>query len=136
MDLRLASESDATFPPVLYVHPGTAAQGAPFFERLDPEARTVADPEGTIARGFGLKRGGLRELFGPSVWACGLRATRKGHGIGRPTGDVRMMPGMFLVRDGRILWEHRARHAGDHPDLARLPAMLAAATAPAPPMPG
>ena len=127
MDLRLASESDPAFPPVLFVHPGTAEQGVPFFERLDPEARTVADPQGAIARDFGLRRGGLRELFGPSVWACGLRATRKGHGIGRPTGDVRMMPGMFLVHEGRILWEHRPRHAGDHPDFARLPAVLAAA---------
>ena len=38
-----------------------------------------------------------------------------------------MMPGVFLVQGGRVLWSHQYRHAGDHPDLARIPELLAGA---------
>jgi hypothetical protein len=34
------------------------------------------------------------------------------------------MPGLFLVKDDTILWRHRFRHAGDHPDFARIPNLL------------
>jgi hypothetical protein len=34
------------------------------------------------------------------------------------------MPGLFLVKDDAILWRHRFRHAGDHPDFARIPNLL------------
>jgi hypothetical protein len=58
------------------------------------------------------------------VVACGLRAAAKGHVLGRIVGDPMQMPGMFWVRGGEILWRHDFRHAGDHPDLAALPALL------------
>ncbi len=32
------------------------------------------------------------------------------------TGSPWTMPGAFLVERDRILWQHIARHAGDHPD--------------------
>jgi hypothetical protein len=40
---------------------------------------------------------------------------------GPPDGDVWRMPGIFLVENQRIVWEHAFRHAGDHPDFARIP---------------
>jgi hypothetical protein len=30
------------------------------------------------------------------------------------------MPGVFLVEDGRVVWQHDYRHAGDHPDFAAI----------------
>jgi hypothetical protein len=30
------------------------------------------------------------------------------------------MPGLFLVRGERVLWQHDFKHAGDHPDWARV----------------
>ena len=66
----------------------------------------------------------MKEMFGPEVWACGVRAARKGHFIGAPVGDPWIMPGLFLVQEEHILWQHDYRHAGDHPDFAgvgRLP---------------
>lgn len=63
-------------------------------------------------------------MFGSEVWACGARATLKGHTIGKPVGDPWMMPGLFLVTDtGRILWQHDYSHAGDHPNFADIPAL-------------
>jgi hypothetical protein len=34
------------------------------------------------------------------------------------------MPALFLMRGDMILWRHGFRHAGDHPDFARIPDIL------------
>jgi hypothetical protein len=45
----------------------------------------------------------------------------KGHGIGIPTGDVRQLPGRFILDTGGcIRFSHFARHPGDHPAPAVL----------------
>jgi len=106
---------------VLYVHLGSVDDGDAFFEWADPQARAVADPGARLYKAFGLGRGGVKELFGPAVWACGLRAGRKGHTVGRPVGDPFRMPGFVLVEGGRVVWRHDPRHAGDHPDFRSIP---------------
>jgi hypothetical protein len=93
-----------------------------FFGRFWPEARAVSDLSKRFYTAFGLHKGSVRALFGPSVWASGLRAACKGNGVGRPVGDPWIMPGVFLVSHDTILWQHRARHAGDHPDFANVAA--------------
>ena len=62
----------------------------------------------------------MRELLGPDVWACSVRATAKGHLSGVPVGDPLTMPGLFLVENNAIIWRHRFRHIGDHPSFARI----------------
>ena len=84
----------------------------------------MSDPDGELYRGFGLGLGSVTQLVGPSVVACSLRAAAKGHGIGRPVGDPRQMPGLFQVAGDRVLWRHDFAHAGDHPDFESLPARL------------
>jgi hypothetical protein len=39
-------------------------------------------------------------------------------------GDAWTMPALFLMRGDTILWRHGFRHAGDHPDFARIPDLL------------
>jgi len=114
---------------VLFVYQGTEADGQSFFERYWPGVRAVADMDKVIYRGFGLQRGNLRQLAGPEVFACGLRATAKGHMIGKTIGDPMQMPGLFLVAGAQILWSHDYAHAADHPDWTALPTKLAAFTA-------
>lgn len=106
---------------MLYVHLGGVAPGDAFFDWADPQARAIADPTARLYEAFGLPRGGIKELFGPAVWACGVRATRKGHAVGRPVGDPFRMPGFFLVERGEIVWRHEPKHAGDHPDFGKVP---------------
>lgn len=126
-DLRIASETadgpggERRYPKVVVVHGGTPEQGGDFLGDYWPGISAISDRDRRLADAFGLKRATLAQSFGPSVAACGLRAFRKGHRIGRPVGDVWAMSGVFLLsHEGEVLWEHRARHAGDHPDLARL----------------
>jgi hypothetical protein len=121
-ELRKAAEADPDYPPVLLVHQGTAAEGAAFFATFWPEARAVSDEENVLYPAFGVDRAGFLQIFGPGAAACSLRAAAKGYLPGKTVGDPWLLPGLFLVRGERVLWQHDFAHIGDHPDFARLPA--------------
>ncbi len=115
-------QSDPTYPPILFFYQGSTSDGSAFFEKLWPDARAISDTPLTFYNAFGIERGGMKEMFGGGVWACGIRATLKGQRIGLPVGDPWIMPGAFLVDDtGRVAWQHDFAHAGDHPDWAAIP---------------
>jgi hypothetical protein len=127
-DVRNAATQNTNYPNVVFFFQGTVDQGRDFFANYWKEARAISDTPLVFYRALGVGRGGLREMFGPEVWACGLRAVSKGHFIGLPVGDPFVMPGAFLVSSaGDVLWQHDFRHAGDHPDWQAI--VPAAATA-------
>ncbi len=128
VDLRQVSEANPSYPPVLFVYQGTVEQGHDFFARLWPEAHAIADLPKTFYDGFEVARGGMKEMFGPQVWACGVRSAAKGHFIGMKVGDPWTMPTSFLVDGDTVLWRYEGVHAGDHPDFERIP-QLAGLTA-------
>ncbi|MGB6000702.1 MAG: peroxiredoxin-like family protein, partial [Thermoanaerobaculia bacterium] len=92
-------------------------EGAEILDQYWPGARAVSDPERQFYRAFGLHRGSFNQLLGPRVVWAAAKSAMKGNAPGRAQGDVRTMPGMFLVRDGEIVWQHEFRFSGDHPDL-------------------
>jgi len=95
----------------------------------------ISDPERRLYRAFQLRRGTLKQLFGPEVWVRGFEAFRAGHGIGALEGDGLQMPGAFLIHQGRILRAYRHRAAGDRPDYAALAQCSWPAQAPREPHP-
>lgn len=106
---------------MLFVHQGDPGDAESFFARLWPEARAIEDRALVLYRAFGLGRGSLGELLGPRVLKAGFRAAMKGNFGGKPSGDVRVMPGTFLIVDReRVVLAHRASHAGDHPSESDL----------------
>ena len=116
-DLRRLSGEDPEFPGIIFFHMGTVAEGDAFFESLWPEARAVADPDRTFYDAFGRKSVSVWRLLGPRSWLPALRAMLKGSGIGKPVGDIHVMPGAFLVRGDEVLWQHDYEGGtGDHPD--------------------
>jgi hypothetical protein len=120
-ELRRTREADPAFPRVLFFFQGSPTVGRAFLRRFWPEARAVADPDKGFYGAFGIGRGGLAQLFGPGVWSAARRARKKGISQGPRAGDVWMMPGVFLIRDGHIVWAHEYAHAGDQPDFACIP---------------
>ncbi len=126
--LRHVASTTPSYPPILFFHHGTAEQGAAFFERSWPEARAVSDATKQFYTSFGLSRGTVSQLIGPSALIRGVQAVLKGHGIGRPVGDTLLMPGAFVVHKDRVLWQHEYRHVGDHPDFVRVMAHAGLAT--------
>ena len=107
-------------PRTIFVTMGNTRENQAFFGRLWPEARVVSDPDRELYDAFGLARGSVLQLFGPSVWSAGLRSAMKGNLVGMPVGDPFQMPGMFLVEGRDVLWSHTFAHAGDTPDLRTL----------------
>lgn len=114
---RLAEEGVG----VVLVHMASEEDAAAFFDRYGlGGAERVSDPERVLYRAFGLQRGRFLQLFGPRVAVRGLRAAIDGHRVGRLVGNGFQMPGVFLVRDGRIERAFRHRTAGDRPDYDEL----------------
>jgi hypothetical protein len=60
---------------------------------------------------------GKSELLSVGMAVKGLSAVARGHGIGIPRGDVRQLPGVFIMDTGsRIRFSHFARDPADHPE--------------------
>ena len=56
--------------------------------------------------------------IGLGVLKAGFRAMRKGYVGGQPVGNVKMMPGTFIVdTQGRIAYTFYSNHVGDHPTI-------------------
>lgn len=82
------------------------------------------DPDCLLYDTFGLQMGGFRALFGLKVWWRGFWAWISGHGIGPLEGNGFRMPGVFLLKRGKVLRSFRHLTAADRPDyieLAKLP---------------
>jgi peroxiredoxin len=76
----------------------------------------IHDVDQSLYRAFGLKRGTWRQLAGPRVWWRGMDASFVGgHKQGRTAGDVRQMPGIFLLNQCEVVRSFRHSSAGDRP---------------------
>lgn len=112
-------------------HADDAKQAEDFFAKYHPQGPApvaIADNALEFYRAFGIHRGSVGELLGLRSMGAAIRALFKGNINGKPAGDVRVMPGVFVVTgEGCITWAYRGAHAGDHPDFAEMPARVAAA---------
>ena len=79
----------------------------------------VSDPDCALYRALGLRRGTLAQLLGWRVLVRGFQAAIFArHGLGKFEGDTTQMPGVFLIRDGRVVAAHRHETAADRPDYS------------------
>jgi peroxiredoxin len=107
---------------LVIVHMGSEREGLELVQRFGlGEAHVIADPARRLYRAFELHRGTIGQLFGPRVlWRGFLVAILRRYGFGVPRKDVRQMPGVFLIREGKILREFRHQRASDRPDYVAL----------------
>ncbi|MEM9802948.1 MAG: AhpC/TSA family protein [Planctomycetota bacterium] len=105
---------------MLLVHMGRPEAGEQFLAKRWPEARAVSDPKKRLYDAFGLTRGSMAQLMGPSVWAAGVRSLR--HGVGRPVGDPFVLGGSFIVHGADVIAADVAETSASLPDLDRLAA--------------
>lgn len=72
---------------------------------------------------YGLKQSTIGQLLNLDIAKATARAMSRGHRQGGATGDVKMLPGTFIVdREGIIQYTYYSDHAGDEPEI---PALLA-----------
>jgi peroxiredoxin len=110
---------------VVLVGLGGVEETAAFKQRFEVPFPMIADPDRELFEAFRLKRASTGALLSTGMMARGLKAMAKGHGIGVPKGDVRQLPGVFIIdTDGRIQFSHHASGPADHPQPESLLAVL------------
>lgn len=104
-----------------FVHGGTPADAAPWFAKYGlTDVMAISDPDLSHYRAFGLGRTHVAELVNPVVWTRGAISAAV-HGFGVQTHEMmRQLPGVFVLRDGRIAAEYRHRSPADRPDYLAL----------------
>jgi peroxiredoxin len=78
----------------------------------------LLDPDRAAYRAYGLARGGLMQVFGPSTalpfLTANLRPETRQRGL--KGGDLMQMPGTFVIdADGVVRFAHRNKHVADSP---------------------
>lgn len=109
---------------IVLVHMGDNERDAEMFESYGVgDLHRVSDPACILYRAYDLPRGKIGQLFGARVWWPGFRAAiLQRHGIGKLVGDGFQMPGVFLLRDNRILTRFCHDHSAARPDYCELAA--------------
>jgi peroxiredoxin len=89
--------------------------------KLAPSMTCLANETTLPYQTYGLQQGKLGELMSPAVIVASVRALARGSSQGEAIGDVKMLPGTFIVdRNGIIQYVYYSKHAGDHPKIADL----------------
>jgi hypothetical protein len=100
---------------------GTPAFGRAFVEDFRIEAPLYVDPARQTYRALGMARPGILSFVSPALLAAAARALRGGFVQGLVRGDARQLGGVLVVaQDGRVVFRHLARDAGDHPPVAEV----------------
>lgn len=99
----------------MVVHMSSPADGQAMMASVGlPEIVHVSDPNSNLYRAYGLERGKLSQLFGPSVWWRGFQAAiLKRNGLGTLDGDGFQLGGTFLLQNGKISEAYPAKNAAD-----------------------
>ena len=110
---------------VVLVGLGTPSEADEFAAKYNIPFPIVADPEKKLYRKFGLKQMSTLGFLSPGLALKGVTAILGGHGIGMPQGDIRQLPGVFIINTaGQIIFNHIAENPADHPDAATILAAL------------
>ena len=110
---------------VVLVGMGTPSESAEFAAKFKSPFPVVADPQKKLYRQFELKQMSTLGFFSPSLALKGVAAIVGGHGIGMPQGDVRQLPGVFIIDTaGEIVFSHFSSNPADHPDAKTIIAAL------------
>jgi thiol-disulfide isomerase/thioredoxin len=79
----------------------------------------ISDPDRSMYKSFGLRRGRLYQVFGFRVWWNGfLKGVLKGRGFGTEMGDVLQMSGVFSLKDSKVLKSFIPEYISELPELS------------------
>ena len=113
---REKSRFDQAGAQVVLVGMGTSEQCAAFGRQFDVPFAILSDPQKRLFHAFGLKRMSALGFLSPAMALKGVGAMAQGHGIGLPQGDIRQLPGVFVIDTaGQIVYSHYAADPADQP---------------------
>ena len=107
---------------VVLVHMSDFETAEKYFKKFNVAGiENISDPSCSLYASFGLSKGSASQLFGLKNFIRGFETTIKGIPIGlRQIGDGFQMPGVFLIRDGKVLESYIHTSAADRPDYDSL----------------
>jgi hypothetical protein len=108
----------------VFVHLGSPERAKPYFDyyRLSDVER-ISNPEATLYQlsAFGLSRTNpYLHFFNLTVWKGWLKGAMFKYGIGMIKEDAEQMPGVFFLKDRKIVCAFRHRTIADEPDYLKL----------------
>jgi len=108
---------------LVFVHMSDTDFGNQFFSQYYKHpVHHISDPAKLLYRSLNLKRGTFLQLFGPMTWVRGIYAGLfKGNGLGEVEGDSLQLGGLFILDQGKIVFEHRSKSASQQFQLKALP---------------
>jgi hypothetical protein len=112
---------------VVAVGQGTPAETTTFVSKLQLPYTVLGDPERNGYRAYGLAEGGAGQFLSLRTLKGYWRAWRSGAGMARPIGNVRQLPGAFVIDSmGIVRYSHPGTHASDTPTIEVLIAEIRA----------
>jgi len=108
----------------VFVHLGPQELAKVYFDyyRIG-EVERVCDPEAVAYQlpVFALgRKNPLLQALNPVVWVGWLKGAIFKHGIGKIQGNGRQMPGLFYLKDGRIVRRFIYKTIADEPNYLKL----------------
>jgi len=89
--------------------------------KLAPHLACLGRTDDTVYRAYGLREGNLQELANANVAKSALGEFLRGNVGGMPVGNMRMMPGTFIIdTDGTVAYAYYSADIADHPTIDNL----------------
>jgi hypothetical protein len=108
----------------VFVHLGPPELAKVYFEYYGiGDVERVNDPSASVYKMpvFALgRKNPLLQALNPVVWVGWLKGAIFKHGIGKIQGDGHQMPGIFFLKDGKIVRRFIYKTIADEPDYLRL----------------
>jgi hypothetical protein len=108
----------------VFVHLGTPARAKPYFDYYHlSDVERISDPEAVLYQlpAFGLSRTNpFLHFLNWRVWQGWLKGALFKYGIGMIKEDAEQMPGVFFLKDRKIVRAFRHRTIADEPDYVKL----------------
>ena len=105
---------------LVFVHMGDEQIADKYFDQFDLKGQEhISDPDLSLYEYFGLHKGSFRELYGLKVWMRLIVQKNSGE-VQKKLGNIKQMPGVFLIRNGKIINSFIHKSAADKPDYIEL----------------
>ena len=108
----------------VFVHLGSPERAKPYFDYYKlPDVERVSNPDASLYQhpAFALSRRNVfLNVLSPAVWKGWLKGPLLKYGIGTIQEDGDQMPGVFFLKDRRIVRGFRYQSIADEPDYLKL----------------
>jgi hypothetical protein len=108
----------------VFVHLGSPERAKPYFDYYHlSDVERVSNPDASLYQhpAFALGRSNpYLQVFNPAVWKGWLKGAMFKYGIGALKEDAHQMPGIFFLKDRKVVRGFRYQSIADEPDYLKL----------------